>query len=436
MIEDLTNEKLKEYGWKDETIERFKTWEQYNAFIVTGIECYYATNIENKIYSGLDAWRIYFFGNGTNVSFPIYDLNLIDEYYQLKRDAFLKEQKALAGKAFIEKAVKERFKQIEIEDTKNTIEALKAKPKGLKKYTDISINKYTAYLEWLNEYGDKPPQKEKNEPIVVGNDESTEALFEKIKGWEIISQVKVAVSFDKPKRTELFNKIVETATNETIKQNINLVVQRIEQAEFQISGYTTSEINHYQTLFAKDFYSVLHCEDYQTYIEDKIRKLHFYCNGLGQDLKTKKYEFIEDREQDKEQYTEAERYKVYLENLLIHLNNPAPQQAPTKTNKLKVPQIALIHVYEGIQITRENAGEIAAKHGYTAKNSGEGLFQDYTNYCSTANRKGKPTPCTLKKLKNKIELFESIVTHLSDNNKHRANDEIGILKTIFENEYQ
>jgi hypothetical protein len=117
-------------------------------------------------------------------------------------------------------------------------------------------------------------------------------------------------------------------------------------------------------------------------------------------------------------------------------HNLPPQQTETKTDKLKVPQIALIHVYEGIQITRGNAGEIAAKYGYRSKNSGEGLFQDYTNYCSTANRKGKPTPCTPKKLKNKIELFESVVNHLSDNNKQRAIDEIQILKTIFENEYQ
>lgn len=108
----------------------------------------------------------------------------------------------------------------------------------------------------------------------------------------------------------------------------------------------------------------------------------------------------------------------------------------TKTNKLKVPQIALIHVYEGIQITRRNAEEIAAKYGYTAINSGEGLFQDYTNYSSTANRKGKPTPCTPKKLKNKIELFESVVSHLSDNNKQWAIDEINTLKTLLENEYQ
>lgn len=102
----------------------------------------------------------------------------------------------------------------------------------------------------------------------------------------------------------------------------------------------------------------------------------------------------------------------------------------------KVKQVALIHAYEGTQITRLNAGEIAAKFGYTSKNSGEGLFQDYTAYSSSTFRKSKPTPCTPKKLKNKIELFESIVEHLTDRAKSRAEDEIKILKTLFENEYQ
>ena len=126
------------------------------------------------------------------------------------------------------------------------------------------------------------------------------------------------------------------------------------------------------------------------------------------------------------------RYKSYLEQKQAL----PPQQMERRKEKLKVKQIALIHVYEGIQITRDNAGEIAAKHGYTSRNSGEGLFQDYTNYCGTANRKGKPTPCTPLKLKNKIELFESVIDYLSDSNKQRANDEIQILKTILENEYQ
>lgn len=132
-------------------------------------------------------------------------------------------------------------------------------------------------------------------------------------------------------------------------------------------------------------------------------------------------------------------YKVLKDRYKSHLEQKQAlsiQQTERIADKLKVKQIALIHVYEGMQITRENAGEIAAKHGYKAKNSGEGLFQDYTNYCGTANRKGKPTPCTPRKLKNKIELFESVVEHLSENKRQRINDEIQILKTIFENEYQ
>jgi hypothetical protein len=114
-------------------------------------------------------------------------------------------------------------------------------------------------------------------------------------------------------------------------------------------------------------------------------------------------------------------------------HKPPIQQ--TQTEQLKVKQIALIHFYEGKQITRENAGKIAAEHGYNSKSSGEGLFQDYTNYSSTANRKGKPTLCTPKKLQNKIDLFESVLNFLSDSNKQRAIDEIRILKTLFENEY-
>ena len=103
---------------------------------------------------------------------------------------------------------------------------------------------------------------------------------------------------------------------------------------------------------------------------------------------------------------------------------------------LKVNQIALIYAYDGKQITRDNANSIASEYGYTAKNSGEGLFQDYTAYCNPTFRKEKPTPCTPKKLKNKIHLFESIIEHLNPQAQKRAIDEIKILKVIFENEYE
>lgn len=181
-------------------------------------------------------------------------------------------------------------------------------------------------------------KKDKSASIFFGNDQSAETLFQKINSLEITSQVEVAVSFDNPKRKELFERIIESTNNETLRQNISLIVKRIEQAAFQIAGYTASETEYYQGLFAKHFYSVLHSENYQTYIEDKIRELHFYCKGLEQDLRTKQHEFIEDREQDKNQLTEAQRYKCYLENLLIHLNNPAAQQTGKPKPEQETPQ--------------------------------------------------------------------------------------------------
>lgn len=108
-------------------------------------------------------------------------------------------------------------------------------------------------------------------------------------------------------------------------------------------------------------------------------------------------------------------------------------QTKAKSEGLTISQIAIIHFYNGIQITRDNGNEIAKQYNHT---SGEKLFQQYSFYSSATNRKGKPTPCTPKKLKNKIELFESILIHLNDSAKQRANDEIKILKTIYENEYQ
>lgn len=101
--------------------------------------------------------------------------------------------------------------------------------------------------------------------------------------------------------------------------------------------------------------------------------------------------------------------------------------------KLKIDQIALKYVYEGAQITRRNGTQIAKKHGH---NSGEKLFQRFTFYSSTANRKGRPMPCTAKKLQNKIELLNSVIDLLPELLKSKAIDEVNILKSIYESEFQ
>ncbi len=107
----------------------------------------------------------------------------------------------------------------------------------------------------------------------------------------------------------------------------------------------------------------------------------------------------------------------------------------TKTEKplLNMNQIALKYVYEGLQITRENGNEIAKKYGH---NSGEKLFQRFTYYSSTSNRKGKPNSCTSKKLRNKIELIESVIELMPTDKRDRATDEVSILKKLYEVEYQ
>jgi hypothetical protein len=105
---------------------------------------------------------------------------------------------------------------------------------------------------------------------------------------------------------------------------------------------------------------------------------------------------------------------------------PIPPEG--KAVQIKVKQIALIHIYEGIQISRKNASEIAAKYGYRSKSSGEGLFQDYSLFLSKATRIGEPTECTKKTLNNKIRLFESTLDYLSEKAKQKATDELQILR--------
>jgi hypothetical protein len=124
-----------------------------------------------------------------------------------------------------------------------------------------------------------------------------------------------------------------------------------------------------------------------------------------------------------------DRYKEYLmlKKTLI------PKTIIQKKPELKINQIALKYVYEGLQITRENGNIIANIYGH---NSGEKLFQKFTYYSSSANRKGKPNLCTPKKLDNKIKLIESIIELLPIDKQGRATDEVLILKTIYDAEYQ
>lgn len=76
----------------------------------------------------------------------------------------------------------------------------------------------------------------------------------------------------------------------------------------------------------------------------------------------------------------------------------------SKTGRIKVKVIALIHIYKGPPITRKNCNEIAAKYNY----SGEGLFQDFTKFRSV-NGRIKINDESKIKCKNRLELIESAI---------------------------
>lgn len=103
--------------------------------------------------------------------------------------------------------------------------------------------------------------------------------------------------------------------------------------------------------------------------------------------------------------------------------------APTETEtKIPINVIALLHWYNYKSITRDNADTIAKQYNYTAKNSGEGLYQDYLKYSNYADRLASGG--TKLKLKNKIQLFENVIKLLTDENAiNRAQTDLKTLQS-------
>lgn len=172
MIEELTEQKLIEYGFSEDTIKRIFTLDNYvYQFENYPKGTYWASGALKKIYSGKDAVRKIYFENGNNIEFPYYDLNLISEYYDLKQNVYLKKQEIIAGSSFTERSERDKFKAIEMKVCKETIEALKANPQMIQDIngTKERINKFDIYLTWLNdkiEYKIEPANPKDKKPIV------------------------------------------------------------------------------------------------------------------------------------------------------------------------------------------------------------------------------------------------------------------------------
>lgn len=127
------------------------------------------------------------------------------------------------------------------------------------------------------------------------------------------------------------------------------------------------------------------------------------------------------------------KYKKEILNFISQLVNPKTEN-PTYSNqqstKLTLNQIALKYIWEELAITKQNKDEIAKLF---KQNSGDGL---YNHYCKLAKKSDRiADPESKKKLENKINLFESVIEILSQDNRKRASEELKILQTIYEQIY-
>lgn len=104
--------------------------------------------------------------------------------------------------------------------------------------------------------------------------------------------------------------------------------------------------------------------------------------------------------------------------------NPAPKSnLMTKEKKLSMSQIALKLVYEGAYLSREKANEIIIEYGH---NSGPALYNKFIQYSQRAFRIDGNV--SIKILKNKIKLIDSVIEILPEDMRSLAIDEVKNLR--------
>jgi hypothetical protein len=149
---ELTKENLQKCGFDDEHIERLIEWNNHDSFLLIDNTCYYATNIEKKIYTEIDGFRKFYFQNGT-ISFPIDCPDLIPEFFDLSLNNFLVKKRKYLSTMYVEVIQTQKFISIEIEKTNKSIDSYNEKFKRLeyfKKNQENVISVLESYIDLLN----------------------------------------------------------------------------------------------------------------------------------------------------------------------------------------------------------------------------------------------------------------------------------------------
>lgn len=142
MIEKLTADKLKDYGFNASRIDEIMKADYIEQSYLTNMGEYYIVKSDMKIYSDADLYV----KKGRSMMFPTYNINLIPDYFRQRLQDYLKQQER--DIVFNEAECIEAFKQSEINRIAIEIkenEKFAGVPKIGKK-----INQYSKYAKWLN----------------------------------------------------------------------------------------------------------------------------------------------------------------------------------------------------------------------------------------------------------------------------------------------
>lgn len=98
-----------------------------------------------------------------------------------------------------------------------------------------------------------------------------------------------------------------------------------------------------------------------------------------------------------------------------------------ETRKRPLPEVALYLVYSGCPLSRQEAKDIALAEGYSSKNSGEALYQDFCKYSHYSNRTGFDYPGAERKGRNMIERITNVLPRLTGKQKECAEKEVFVI---------
>ena len=178
MTIELTKDNLQKCGFDNEQILKLLEWDNYATSFFLKDTCYYATNIEKKIYTEIDGFRKYYFEDGT-ISFPMDCPDLIPTYFDLFLKKYLDKQEELLNTMFVEADQKEIFINKQILAVKNDID--ENKEKILKRiHTDLYHKKdsiYNSYLRLLENKLNEQPQQTELEPLDLSDTSAVEKII-------------------------------------------------------------------------------------------------------------------------------------------------------------------------------------------------------------------------------------------------------------------